>query len=286
MKRSIIIISILLMGVLLSYSQNLTITSPHRGDNWEQYRTYIITWTQRGSLNANVKIRLYNSAGTVKIHDISNSRLTTSERIRWTVPGSIRDGHYIIRVKTLNNLVSDDSDVFAIGPPSSEAVLTVVTTINRSIPPLRNPELPDLVITKIGPLRYSRSEDGQRGSQLTISVKNKGTLTSNPDHIGIKDYSAAIGVQSCRVTGYIIFNMPEIAPGETKTGYFYFPCELLYGITNSNRENYFFIEAFVNSSNSIVESNLTNNKRRFLGGDLIPILTSDPKPSSYRVRWR
>jgi len=107
-------------------SANITVTNPHSGDNWAKGNPHVITWTKSGSMNANVKIKLYNTAGTTKILDITNS--TPNDGIfSWNIPGTVADGNYIVRVKTLDNAVSDDSDVFRISNASTPASSITVT---------------------------------------------------------------------------------------------------------------------------------------------------------------
>jgi hypothetical protein len=75
--------------------------------------TKTITWTKTGSQDANVKIRLYDSTGTTKILDITNSTANNGE-FSWLIPSSLADGNYIVRVKTVDNAVWDDSPIFKI----------------------------------------------------------------------------------------------------------------------------------------------------------------------------
>ncbi len=113
MTKKIKILFILLFFIsALSFAQTITVTSPHSGDTWNKGRTYTIRWTKSGTMNANVKIRLIQN-GT-KILGITDSTPNNGS-YSWTIPANIPDGTYQIRVKTIDNAVSDDSDSFTIG---------------------------------------------------------------------------------------------------------------------------------------------------------------------------
>ncbi len=115
----LIIVTIVTMGMLSAAT--ITVTNPHSGDTWKKGSTYNITWTKYGrygSMDANVKIRLYNPAGTKKILEISNSTANDGN-FSWPVPNSVANGSYVVRVRTLDNAVLDDSNEFKITRPLS-----------------------------------------------------------------------------------------------------------------------------------------------------------------------
>ena len=99
--------------------ESITITSPKSGDIWNKGKTYLIKWTKSGTMNANVKIRLMQ--GGTKILGITDST-TNDGSFSWTVPSNLPNGSYYIRVKTIDNLVYDDSDMFNIAKPSSSYI--------------------------------------------------------------------------------------------------------------------------------------------------------------------
>ena len=90
---------------------SITITSPSSGTSWKKGTTYTITWTKSGNMNSRVKIRLYQ--GNTKVLRIADSTANDGS-YSWTVPGSLQNGQYRIRVKTIDNQVYDDSDSFEI----------------------------------------------------------------------------------------------------------------------------------------------------------------------------
>ncbi len=114
MKKVLMVFLIAMFIVAFAYSQSITVTNPHSGQTWYKGNTYTITWTKSGSMNANVKIRLYQ--GGVKILSITNSTPNNGS-YSWPVPNSLPSGTYKIRVKTIDNAVYDDSEVFEIANP-------------------------------------------------------------------------------------------------------------------------------------------------------------------------
>ncbi len=100
-------------GVFTISSLSITVTKPASGETVKKGSSYTIQWTKSGSQDATVKIRLYNPAGTTKILDITNSTANDGS-FSWPVPNSVANGSYIVRVKTLDNVVWDNSNSFTI----------------------------------------------------------------------------------------------------------------------------------------------------------------------------
>ncbi len=125
MRKKIKILFILLFFVsALSFAQTLTVTDPHSGDTWNKGNTYTIRWTKSGSMNANVKIRLMQ--GGRKVLAITDSTANDGS-YSWTVPSSVANGSYYIRVKTIDNAVYDDGEVFTISNAASSSPKITVT---------------------------------------------------------------------------------------------------------------------------------------------------------------
>jgi uncharacterized repeat protein (TIGR03803 family) len=98
-------------------SQSLVVTSPASGSVWQKGMTYNITWLKQGVQNANVKIALWKDTNTL----VQMIATTTPNdgAYDWTVPTTLATGsNYFIRVRTLDNLISDYSDKFSIIVPS------------------------------------------------------------------------------------------------------------------------------------------------------------------------
>ncbi len=119
MKRKFTMIFILFLFLAgIALSQSITVTSPHSGNIWYRGSSYTITWTHTGNMNEYVKIRLYQ--GDKKILEIVNST-SNNGSYRWRVPESLQEGEYYVRVKTVDNAVYDDGEIFKIMENSSQS---------------------------------------------------------------------------------------------------------------------------------------------------------------------
>lgn len=100
-------------GIVLCSTPSITVTAPAAGVNWRRGDAKTISWTKSGSMDSQVKIRLFNSTATVKLLDIVNATPNDGS-YGWTIPGTLAEGQYVIRVRTVDNAVVDDSPVFNI----------------------------------------------------------------------------------------------------------------------------------------------------------------------------
>jgi hypothetical protein len=102
----------------------VTVTKPTTGDVWAQGQTHAVTWTKTGAMGNLVRVSLRdkNSAAEIKLiaDNVPNTGTT-----QWTIAADIADGQYRVRVKVKNETTQDDSEVFTIGPPPSQASITV-----------------------------------------------------------------------------------------------------------------------------------------------------------------
>lgn len=144
MKKIIYLLEILLMLSGLIFSQSLNITSPHSGQAWYKGKTYTITWTKSGTMNNKVKIRLMQ--GGTKILGITDSTANNGS-YSWTIPSSVANGSYYIRVKTIDNAVFDDGSIF---------------NIETKLPKLKN---------KTHIPKLSNKSHQQLGKKLVFSIK-------------------------------------------------------------------------------------------------------------------
>lgn len=97
--------------------QPLVVTAPAVSSQWEKGRTYQITWLKQGAQDANVKIALCKDTSTL----VQMIATTTPNdgAYDWTVPATLAVGsNYFIRVRTVDNLLSDFSDKFSIIVPA------------------------------------------------------------------------------------------------------------------------------------------------------------------------
>jgi hypothetical protein len=95
----------------ISEQPTITVLTPGEGDDWPVGSSHTISWTVTGSMNDTVKIRLMQ--GDVKILGISDSTANDGQ-FSWTVPSTITPGNYYIRVKTIDNIVEGNGEIFNI----------------------------------------------------------------------------------------------------------------------------------------------------------------------------
>ncbi len=101
-------------GTYLVYSvvPGVIVTAPSSASSWEVGTTQAITWSRSGTLDANVKIELYQ--GGSKALDIA-AATDNDGSFDWLVPATLAAGSdYLVRVTTADAAYSDDSDLFAI----------------------------------------------------------------------------------------------------------------------------------------------------------------------------
>jgi len=116
--------------ISVQQQDGITITSPTSSSVWTYDNTYTVTWNAVGTMNARVKLRVYQ--GDTKIFALSDDTENDGS-FSWTVPSSIPEASdYVIRVKTLDNLVFDNSDLFYIGPQAADPTITVTAPISSS----------------------------------------------------------------------------------------------------------------------------------------------------------
>jgi uncharacterized repeat protein (TIGR03803 family) len=100
-----------------AFPQPLIVAAPSGGSLWEKGRTYAITWFKQGEQDDRVKIGLYKGTNTLVKWLVKN---TANDGVYdWLVPANLATGSkYFIKVKTMDNLIYDDSDKFSIIVPS------------------------------------------------------------------------------------------------------------------------------------------------------------------------
>ncbi len=131
MKKLYLILTILLVSATFIFGQTITVTSPAAGDEWITGSSHNITWIKTGRMNDDVKIRVYNAAGA-KVLDIVDNTDNDGSYEGWRVPGSLPEGTYTIRVKTIDNRVTGDSGAFRISGPTPAIDPVIEVTSPRS----------------------------------------------------------------------------------------------------------------------------------------------------------
>lgn len=98
-------------------NQTLVITAPNSTSIWTPGATSTITWLKQGTQDANVKIYLYQGISTL-IKTIAR-KTSNDGSYDWRVHRNLQPGSdYFIRVQTVDDMISDDSDKFSIIVPS------------------------------------------------------------------------------------------------------------------------------------------------------------------------
>jgi len=104
------------LNSLMHEAISLQVTSPTASSIWYRNTAQEITWTTSGSQNPYVKIQLYR--GTTKVKNI-NLKTPNDGSYGWTVPADLTPAtNYRIRIRTVDNLISEYSDYFTISKPS------------------------------------------------------------------------------------------------------------------------------------------------------------------------
>lgn len=176
------LIIVFLSTSMTTFAQrSIDVVIPGKNTTWYKTKSYTIQWWPMGYTDRNVKIRLFNKAGTVKILSIIDST-GNGGKFHWTIPGTVPTGEYRIRVKTLNNKFYDDSEVFKISdPPTGAAYLPKKIAPKLSRPSnIQKKNIPDFFIDSI-----SISPDTRYGLTVTkrahfyAAIKNT-TPTTTP----------------------------------------------------------------------------------------------------------
>ena len=85
----------------------IAVTSPNGKETWIKGTTYTITWT--GNISGDVKIRLLS--GDRKTVAIIAPAIPSSGSFDWTIPASLADGNYKVKIDSLEDrTVQDQSD--------------------------------------------------------------------------------------------------------------------------------------------------------------------------------
>ncbi len=101
------------------FASSIKITNPKKNSVLKKSKPYLITWIKVGQMNDFVKIRLFRKrkrgllVQNEKVMNISNNTQNDGS-YSWFVPNSLPEGEYFIRVKTVDNRVYYDSDIFKI----------------------------------------------------------------------------------------------------------------------------------------------------------------------------
>jgi subtilisin family serine protease len=99
----------------LASAPTLNMNLPDVTSIWFKNTSQQITWTKSGTQNGNVKIQLWRNSS--KVRSITASTPNDGS-FNWTVPDVLTTGsYYFVRITTVDNLVSAESDLFTIMGP-------------------------------------------------------------------------------------------------------------------------------------------------------------------------
>ena len=121
MKKVIYLTLILLIFAPIMFAQSIEVTDPNTSNIWQKNVRNLIKWRVNGDMDNKVKIRLMDEHGRNKIKNIiDNVDNSGSFRCPANIFNDVPFGRYKIRVKTVDDRFSDDSNVFKIGPAQTD----------------------------------------------------------------------------------------------------------------------------------------------------------------------
>ena len=98
--------------------QSIVVTAPAAGDTWRIGENHVVTWAKTGAMDDEVKVRLIQE-GVVALEIADN--VPNSGSCPWVIPATVAPGRYVIRVRTMDNAVMDNSDSFTIEAAAAQA---------------------------------------------------------------------------------------------------------------------------------------------------------------------
>jgi len=116
MKKNLLFLFTVLIITGFITAEGINVTFPRAGSTFYKNSSVNIAWTSRDCTDRNFKINIFrNSISEANfVQQLLTSNATT---IPWTIPISYSPGHYMIRVKTADNVCIGDSPAFRISEP-------------------------------------------------------------------------------------------------------------------------------------------------------------------------
>ena len=171
------------------------VRKPASGDKWYKNQTYSIEWGEYGSARIDkVKIKLMQ--GNTQKYLITNS--TENDGFyRWTIPDSINEGTYSIKVESLDGSVSGKSENFSIKNPYSGG------TNNRFMSRREhyNSSLKNLDFSIKGKPIYDHSKE-----QISYKVSSSVPYTGRINYVLFIESTDVSRMRTTKLTGNIDFN--------------------------------------------------------------------------------
>ncbi len=170
MKKRIFLFFLISMFIVgIGYSQSITVTSPYSGNVWYKGNTYTITWTKSGSMDSNVKITLYKP-DLVTLQTIIIRPTENDGTYDWHIPDSIPAGRYVVRVKTMDNTVYDNSEEFNIEEASAIGHAFTVTS----------PKAGDVLLRSRTPKTITWQDNGSHCDIVSLYLVKYRSLENRP----------------------------------------------------------------------------------------------------------
>lgn len=250
--------------IAISFTFNITagitgiaVHEPNTFSKWYTHIAYKIKWSHSEETGPLVKIRLFNADTSIKYTDIVDETDNDGE-FRYTVPSTVPEGNYFIRVKTTDNDYTGNSAPFKIYKSvvtiqeSPDPVATEAGKIGKGIRSI----MPDLAIT----VNKFIEPVGQL-SKFEIKIKNFG-ITKTPKETLDKLEIHYFGPDGTSPPELIIskatLGIPVLNPGE------YYTHTINYVF---NKAGKYVLQAFVNikelkrfSEKTIINNKLQNPK--------------------------
>jgi hypothetical protein len=179
MKRVLFIAA--LAAFILSipaWGATITVTSPAAGVSWCKSSTYTITWIKSGDMQATAAIRL-RTAGSSESDPAALAiadGTANDGSYSWTVPNSIPDGQYFIRVRTDDSTVIGDSGTFTVSTCGGGGASITVTSPGAGAFWCRG---------NTYPINWTKS--GTMQATAAIRLRAAGSSESDPAALAIAD---------------------------------------------------------------------------------------------------
>ncbi|MEN8222858.1 MAG: hypothetical protein ABFR36_06320 [Acidobacteriota bacterium] len=134
MKRSILLLSILLILTGIVFSQSIQVTSPQKDQVWYKGAKVQIKWTETGCSSPYVKINIFKNSIT-QANFIEQLHPHNSGWTYWTIPTNYVSGKYILRIKAdpAQTGCLGDSGVFHIKLNAKLAISNPKISAHKSI---------------------------------------------------------------------------------------------------------------------------------------------------------
>ena len=133
MKRSILLLSVLLVLTGLIFSQSIQVNTPSLNSTWFKGSTMTIKWGAPGCSSANVKINIFKNS--ISVPNFVLQLLGSNGSKKWNIPSNFPSGNYILRIKSdpAQTGCLGDSGVFQIKLNAKLAISNPKISTNKGI---------------------------------------------------------------------------------------------------------------------------------------------------------